>query len=266
MERQVYKYLVRDSGLSQSSIQRLFHHYLKSAPQTVIKSKRNVHLIIDGTYFTNGLCLILYYDYDIQYVQLFRETNQEKFKEIKEDLLNLKKLGVDVYSVTCDGHKSILKAVAKAYPNAVIQRCLVHIKRQIKNYLSNAPQLDQARQLLQLSLGITKLKTIEEAHTWLADFYKWYELNKDFINQKTINEESQRWWYTHQKLHMACSHLINAVPHMFAYLNDPAIPYSSNQLEGYFTHLKEKLTLHRGLRFENKKNFIKWYIYFKNKA
>jgi hypothetical protein len=135
MERQVYKYLVRDSGLSQSSIQRLFHHYLKSAPQTVIKSKRNVHLIIDGTYFTNGLCLILYYDYDIQYVQLFRETNQEKFKEIKEDLLNLKKLGVDVYSVTCDGHKSILKAVAKAYPNAVIQRCLVHIKRQIKNYL-----------------------------------------------------------------------------------------------------------------------------------
>jgi len=122
MERQVYKYLVRDSGLSQSSIQRLFHHYLKSAPQTVIKSKRNVHLIIDGTYFTNGLCLILYYDYDIQYVQLFRETNQEKFKEIKEDLLNLKKLGVDVYSVTCDGHKSILKAVAKAYPNAVIPK------------------------------------------------------------------------------------------------------------------------------------------------
>ena len=100
----------------------------------------------------------------------------------------------------------------------------------------------------------------------LLIFTNGMELNKDFINQKTINEESQRWWYTHQKLHMACSHLINAVPHMFAYLNDPAIPYSSNQLEGYFTHLKEKLTLHRGLRFENKKNFIKWYIYFKNKA
>ncbi len=97
MERQVYKYLVRDSGLSQSSIQRLFHPYLKSAPQTVIKSKRNVHLIIDGTYFTNGLCLILYYDYDTQYVQFFRETNQEKFKEIKEDLLNLKKWYTSAY-------------------------------------------------------------------------------------------------------------------------------------------------------------------------
>ena len=55
-----------------------------------------------------------------------------------------------------------------------------------------------------------------------------------------------------------------AMPHLFAYLNDPAIPYTSNQLEGYFTHLKEKLTLHRGLRFESRKNFIKWYIHFKN--
>jgi len=67
--------------------------------------------------------LILYYDYDIQYVQLYRETNKEKLKEIKEDLQNLKRLGVDVYSVTCDGHSAILKAVAKVYPNAVVQRC-----------------------------------------------------------------------------------------------------------------------------------------------
>jgi len=65
----------------------------------------------------------LYYDYDIQYVQLYRETNKEKLKEIKEDLQNLKRLGVDVYSVTCDGHSAILKAVAKVYPNAVVQRC-----------------------------------------------------------------------------------------------------------------------------------------------
>ena len=30
------------------------------------------------------------------------KTNQEKYKEIKEDLENLKKLNVDVYSVTCE--------------------------------------------------------------------------------------------------------------------------------------------------------------------
>jgi phosphoglycolate phosphatase-like HAD superfamily hydrolase len=121
--------------MSQSSIQRLFNQYLSSAPTVAIRSKDKVHLLIDGSYFANGVCLILYYDNDIRYVQLYRETNQEKYKEIKEDLENLKKQGVDVYSVTCDGHKAILKAVKKVFPQAVIQRCLVHIKRQIRNYL-----------------------------------------------------------------------------------------------------------------------------------
>jgi transposase-like protein len=264
MERQVYRYLIRDSGMSQSSIQRLFNIYLKSPPKNIVKSKGNVHLLIDGTYFANGLCLVLYYDYDIQYVQLFRETNDEKYKEIKEDLENLKALGVQVYSVSCDGHRAILKAVSKAYPNAIIQRCLVHVKRQIKNYLSGNPKLEQAKQLLSISNKITYLKTVEQAQYWLVDFFNWHREHLLFLEEKSYNEVSGRWWYKHKNLHLACSHLINAIPNMFCFLNDPEIPYSTNQLEGYFTHLKEKLTLHRGLRFESKKNFIKWYIHFKN--
>lgn len=264
MERQVYKYLIRDSGMSQSGLQRLFSEYLKSPPKNLIKSKSNVHLLIDGTYFSNGLCLILYYDYDIQYVQLFRETNNEKFKEIKEDLENLKKLGVDVYSVTCDGHKAILKAVIKVYPNAIIQRCLVHVKRQIKSYLSSEPKLVQSKELLAISQEITGIKTVVKASEWLLKTDEWYQRNKDFIEEKVFNEDTKRWWYKHKSLHQAWSHLANALPHLFGYLNDEEIPYSSNQIEGYFSHLKEKLTLHRGLRFEKRKNFIKWYIYFKN--
>ena len=104
MERQVYKSLVRDSGMSQSSLQRLFDQYLSAPPKNILRSKNHVHLLIDGTYFTNGLCLVLYYDNDIQYVQLFRETNKEKYREIKEDLGNLKSLGVQVYSVIPNRH------------------------------------------------------------------------------------------------------------------------------------------------------------------
>ena len=32
----------------------------------------------------------------------------------------------------------------------------------------------------------------------------------------------------------------------------------------FFKHLKEKLLLHSGLRLEAKRNFIKWYLHFKN--
>jgi AraC-like DNA-binding protein len=184
MERQVYQYLSRDSGMSQSKIQRLFKQYLKKAPLVPIRSKNHVHLLIDGSYFTNGLCLILYYDYDIQYVQLCRETSNEKLKEIKEDLQNFKRLGVDVYSVTCDSHSVILQAVEKTDPNAVIQRCLVHIRCQVQNYLSRKSKLD---------------------------LHKWHEKNRHFVNEKTINEQSERWWYKHKNLHLATTHLIKAI-------------------------------------------------------
>lgn len=245
-------------------MQRFFRGYLKAAPTVQIRSKTKVHLLIDGSYFSNGLCLILYYDHDIRYVQLYRETNREKFKEIKEDLINLNSLGVDVYSVTCDGHKAILKAIRKAYPQAIIQRCLVHIKRQVRNYLSRQPKLIQAKELLRLSNRITAIKTQEQCGLWLLDLKHWYETNQTFINQQSINVESQRFWYTHKNLHAAWSLIIRAMPDMFHYLDDPQIPYTTNRLENYFAHLKEKLTLHRGLRFESKKNFIKWYLHFKN--
>lgn len=265
MERQVYYTLERDSRISQSSLQRLFKHYLQNTPVIEIRSKLKVHLLIDGSYFSNGLCLILYYDHDIRYVQLYRETNKEKYNEIKEDLENLKKIGVNVYSVTCDGHKAILKAVKKVFPETIIQRCLVHIKRQIKNYLSEHPKHIVSQELLAISKQITSLKTIEQSNLWLLRFKLWYEKNEVYINEKTFNIESRRFWYKHKGLHLSTSLIINAIPNMFCYLDDSEIPYTTNRLESFFTHLKEKTTLHRGLSFNNKKNFIKWYLYFKNK-
>lgn len=264
MERQVYRYLVRDSGMSQSSIQRLFNKYLSTPPQNAIRSKSNVHLLIDGTYFSNGLCLMLYYDKDLQYVQLYRHTNKEKFKEIKEDLENLKLMGVSVYSVTCDGHKSIIKSVQKVYPGAVIQRCVVHVKRQAGSWLGKFPKLQVSKELLQISKRITGLNTTNDINDWLLHFDKWYTRNKAFINERSISIDTGRMWYTHKHLRAACSHIINAIPHLFSYINDPEIPKTTNELEGYFTHLKEKLVLHKGLRFDKRKNFIKWYLYFKN--
>ena len=173
MERHVYKNLVRDSGMSQSTIQRLFSRLLKDAPLVPVRSKGKVHLLIDGSYFPNDMCLVLYYDHDLRYVQLYRHTDQERYTQIKEDLDNLKRLGVDVYSVTCDGHKAILKAIKKSYPQALIQRCLVHIKRQVKNYLSTTPQLIAGQELLKLSNKVTVIKSYEECGLWLLSVKQW---------------------------------------------------------------------------------------------
>ncbi len=266
MDRRVYRTLQTEMQMSSRSISRLFKNYLTTAPQIPVKSKSNIHLLIDGTYLPNGLCLILYYDHDIRYVQLYRTSSQEKFREIYQDLKALKSLGVQVYSVTCDGHKSILKAVAKAYPNAVIQRCVVHVKRQCKVYLSRKPKLQASKELLVISNQLTAVKTQQECSYWLLSLHNWYQLHRDTLLEESVNEQSGDYWKTHDRLHRAYTLLYQAIPNLFCYLNDPEIPATTNRLESFFKHLKEKLLLHSGLRLEAKRNFIKWYLHFKNKS
>ena len=264
MERQVYKYLIRDSGMSETSLQRLFKRFLSQAPEVLIKSKHRTHLLIDGSYFSNGLCLILYYDHDIRYLQLYRHTDEERFTEIYEDLMNLKKLDINIYSITCDGHKAILKAIKKAYPHIIIQRCLVHIKRQVKNYLSTSPKTNAGISLLQISNKITTIKTQDQCGLWLLSFKAWCDQWETYVNQKTYNTETGRFSYTHKNIHASYSLILKAIPNMFHYVDDPEIPYTTNRLENYFGHLKDKLILHRGLRMISKRNFIKWYLHFLN--
>ena len=263
-DRRVYRTLIDEMQMSSRSINRLFKRFLEQAPQIPIKSKTQVHLLIDGTYLPNGLCLILYYDHDIRYVQLYRTSSQEKFREIYQDLKVLKSLGVQVYSVTCDGHKSILKAVAKTYPNAVIQRCVVHLKRQCRAYLSRKPKLQASKELLFISNQISAVKTSEQCSLWLLQLHNWYQIHKNTLLEESFNPLKNDYWYTHKGLHQAYTLIFNALPYLFTYLNDPEIPATTNRLESFFKHLKEKLLLHSGLRLEAKRNFIKWYLHFKN--
>ena len=93
----------------------------------IIKRER-FHFRIYTTYFAQ-FCLVCYQDDFDGYTQLLRFTDGEHYEEIKEDLANLLKLGIQIESITTDGHKSILKAIKKSIPEAIVQRCLVHIQR-----------------------------------------------------------------------------------------------------------------------------------------
>ncbi len=264
MDRRVYRNLRGEMQMSSRSIGRLFKKYLAKAPQISVKHKTHVHLLIDGTYFPNDMCLILYYDHDIRHVQLYRTSNQEKFREIYQDLQALKLLGVQVYSVTCDGHKSIIKAVTKVYPNTIIQRCIVHVKRQCGRYLSKRPMLEASKELLRIVNKLTAVKTIEECSLWLLSIHDWYQQYKDFLFEESFNEQRNEYRKTHEKLYSAYTHLHEAIPYLFCYIDDHEIPATTNRLESFFKHLKEKLLLHSGLRLEAKRGFIKWYLHFKN--
>ena len=48
---------------------------------------------------------------------------------------------------------------------------------------------------------------------------------------------------------------------MFHYLKNPAIPATTNGIEGFFSHFKNHLYLHRGLTLKHRIDFTKWHVY-----
>lgn len=263
MERHVYRNLVRDSGMAQSSLQRLFKHYLSEAPELNIRHKQEAHLLIDGTYFPNDLCLVLYYDHDIRFTQLYRFTDEERYTEIREDLENIRRLGIDVVSITCDGHRSLLKSIRKVFPKAIIQRCVVHVVRQCRTWLTKHPQHITSFELLKIVEQLHSIKTLEQSGLWLLAAWRWEKEHSDFIHQKVMKENG-KYWFKHKMLRKARYLLLRAIPNLFGYLDNPDIPATTNRLEAFSRHLKEKLGVHHGLTLAHKKNFIKWYLFFQN--
>jgi transposase-like protein len=191
--------LSRDSGLSIDTLQRTFYYLLEQAPRVKIIKREYVNLRIDATYFEQ-FCLLCYQDDADGYIQLIRFTDGEHFEEIKEDIDNLIRLGVQLESITTDGHKSILKAIKKSVPDIIVQRCLVHIQRMCLLWLTRYPKHLSGQELRHLVLLILKIKTENDRLYWIKELDKWYERYKDYINEKTFQPEIGRYWYTHKFL------------------------------------------------------------------
>jgi Transposase, Mutator family len=263
LERQTLKVLSRDSGYSQRTLQILFYEYLAQAPVLKIQNNRVLHMRMDGTYFKQ-FCLISYQDHHSNYTQLIRFSDEERYEEIKEDLQNLLRLGLKIESITVDGQKGTLRAIREVLAETKIQRCLVHIQRQSLIWLTNSPKHESAKELRKIVLLISKISTHNDKIAWLRQFKQWEIAHKSYYQQKSFNSETDRYWYTHKLLRRTFIYIKSAIPNMFHFLDDEAIPKTTNGIEGFFSHLKNHLDIHRGLTTEHRKNFIKWYIFFSN--
>lgn len=182
--------------MSIDTLQRIFYTFLQRSPVVKILKRNNVHLRLDATYFEQ-FCMMCYQDHDDGYTQLIRFTDGEYYSEIKEDLDNLIKLGVHIESVTTDGHKSILKAIKKSIPNVVVQRCLVHIQRMCLLWLTRFPKHSSGVELRQLVLMLMQIKTQNDRIYWTLELGLWYDRHKTYLQQKTIHQQTGRYWYTH---------------------------------------------------------------------
>lgn len=263
--RQTLPQISKSSGYSTRSLKRYFNSYLINSPRWKVYPSEKVNLLIDGTYFSNKLCLVLYRDNNIKFTQLYRLTNGEWYEEIKEDLENLIKMEVQIESITCDGHKAILKAIKKACKYVTIQRCLVHIQRMCRIWLTMRPQSEAGKELRHIVSQLHRIQTTLERDYWIVRLVRWYESHQGFVNEKSYHPDTARFWYKHKLVRRSFMVIKKALPDMFHYLDNPRVPKSTNGIESFFGHLKNHLAIHRGLSNKHRRNFIRWYLYFKNK-
>ena len=258
--------MVKDSGYSKSTLERLFKSYLERAPRFQIKRNNKANIIMDATYFSGELCLMLYYDYDLKYCQMYRFGTKEIHTEIKEDLLNLQALGIKVNSITSDGNPAILKAIRSVFPDVLHQRCVVHIQRESNIWLRKRPVNQPSVDLKKIVNYLPLVNTSNDKLAWVEMFESWFQANELYIKEKAVNIETGRWWYRHKDLRRAAIMIRKAIPNMFHFIDNPSVQKSTNSIESFFGHLKDNISIHRGLSKANRKAFILWYLHFKNQS
>lgn len=261
--KQTFSQLVSKSDYSERTLKRYFYDYLDKYPVWHINRSERVNLLIDGTYFSNKLCLVLYRDNTIKATLFYRLSDGEWEEELREDLENILKLGIIIESVTCDGLRNILKAVHKSSPSTIIQRCLAHIQREGLLWLTKHPKSEAGIELREIVKKLHLIDNRDKWGYWVVEMINWHEKYKDYINAKTYKPETNRYWFTHKNVRKTFIHIRRALPDMFYYLDNSRIPKTTNGLEAFFGHLKQNISIHRGLS-EHYKNYVKWYLFFKS--
>lgn len=162
----------------------------------------------------------------------------------------LEEQGWTFLAAIVDGRRG-LAAVFKDIP---VQVCQFHQMKTVTKYLTRRPETLAGQELRAITLTLPK-STEKEFTKALND---WHKRWRGFIDEKTDVLGTKHWYYTHKKVRGAYKSLERNLPFLFTYQKYPErnIPNTTNSLDGSFSHLKAKLTIHRGLRQDRRFKLI----------
>ena len=217
----------RELQISRQQLGKLFNAFWADIPVSPVQAKRAEVLILDGVYLSgrNNAVLIAR---DLSNVHAWHFADRECFAAWNAFLSHLSPPA----AVVIDGQKCLQQAILQRFPQANIQRCLVHIERFVRTCVSRNPQTEAGKLLWNLVRSLWKVSSQERARSWIQQFASWQKRYAGFLAERSRSAETGRWWYTHRKLRAARSHLNNALPYLFTFIEAPGVPRTSNHVEG----------------------------------
>jgi hypothetical protein len=180
--------------------------------------------------------------------------------------------------VVADGGTGFAAAAASVWSTTRIQRCLVHVQRNIRVDLTRNPKTDAGRSLLELANQLPRITSTEQATQWAANLNAWHQIYGHLTKQRTYAHQlspvellfaghtGKQWWYTHERLRRAYRTLARllADAHLFTYLEPEfehlQIASTTNRIEGAVnSQLRVLLRTHRGMPAEHRKRAVEWW-------
>ncbi|MCH7984853.1 MAG: hypothetical protein J4O01_05995 [Chloroflexi bacterium] len=249
--------LVQQSGHSRAWLHRLIDSFLADAPpKTALGPLTGRYLLFDGTFLHRPHSIVVLMDGQSHRLVRgqfgIRENSEPELRAFFEPMIGE---GLRPRSFTVDGNPQVIRVLRMLWPNAVIQRCLVHIQRQGLRWCRRFPRTPYARQLRQIFLRVTGIATAADRDAFLSLVATWEVRYGAEISGR---KETGR---VFSDIKRARSMLLRALPDMFHYIDDPNISTTTNGLEGYFSRLKSHYRQHRGLSPHKRPNYFAWYFY-----
>lgn len=187
---------------------------------------------------------------------------RESYASWKLLLVRLKQAGCTPALVVCDGQRGLLKAIREVWPQAKVQRCLIHVVRQSKAWLTQRPKTRTGQELLALVRALPDVRTRRQKRRWIRAYRRWCRRHEQFLTERSYRPDGKRWWYTHRKLRAVRSLLTNSLSELFTYVRYPYVPRTSNHVEGGInSRLKDLYRIHRGLSAWKKIVLTAWYLF-----
>ncbi len=255
-KKQSYEDLSQEYKVSIRSIQKYLDAYEFIPPQVMPCS---IILIMDTTYFWD-IWVMVFKDSKKSKILHYELVKNETNDDYKLWVKKLQEQGWKIEAIVCDGKKWLLKAFSEQ--GIPTQMCQFHQVAILRRYITKKPILEANKDLKIL----WELLKQTDKETFEYELQRYYEIYKDFLNEKRINAKWKR-EYIHKRTRSAYFSLKNNLKYLFTWYDYHwvlDIPNTTNALEWVFGHLKVKVSLHRGLKKERKIKLILSLLHWKS--
>ena len=220
-----------------------------------ISKDKEVTIQMDTTYWGRNFGLMVIKDALRKKILWRKYVTHETIADYVEGVRWLKSQGFKIYGAVIDG----MRGLAQALPFPV-QLCQFHQMLMVRRYLTQEPELDASKELLELVNNITNM----DKESFIGAFGEWYERNKDVVNERVHDKRIKRKTppYMRPRLRSAYLSVKRNMPLLWTSYDhqELGIPNTNNGLEGVFSDIKTKLRVHSGISREHRKKLIDEYL------